>query len=226
MIKHTQLLSVQVGLPLTLTDNQPGDSAEKTWTTSFLKQPVAGRVWLGKTNVTGDRQASSTHGGPDKAVCVYPFEHYSYWQSELDLPDLVYGAFGENFTTQGMLENDACIGDTLIFGDAIAQISQPRPPCWRLSRWWKREDFAARMEKTGQTGWYLRVIREGYIEAGMKVELAERSYPEWSVSLAHDFMYDHRDDLEEMRRLADCPLLSDGWREGLLKKIAKRVARV
>ncbi len=225
MINRTQLLSIQVGLPQTLTDDHSAGSAEKTWTTAFFKQPVAGRVRLGKTNVAGDRQASATHGGPDKAVCVYPFEHYSYWQTEFDLPHLGFGAFGENFTVQGLLEDEACIGDTFVFGDAVAQISQPRPPCWRLARWWKREDFAARMEQTGRTGWYLRVIEEGYVEAGMKVELAERSYPEWSVSLAHDLLYDHRDDLEEMRRLADCPLLSEGWRDGLLKKLSKRAER-
>ena len=221
-MKQIQLLSVQVGLPQTLTSQLEIGPTQKTWSTAFFKLPVSGAVWVGKTNIVGDRQASSkTHGGIEKAVCVYPWEHYSSWQRELDLPELVCGAFGENFTIQGALEDEACIGDIFSFGGAVLQISQPRPPCWRLSQRWQIKDFAIRMEETGRTGWYCRVMKEGYVEAGAGVKLLDRPYAEWSVSAANELMYSRSRSEDEVRALAACDLLSEGWREGLMEKVAK-----
>ncbi len=220
-MKEIQLLSIQVGLPQTHTAREMIGPAEKSWVTSFFKQPVTGRVWLGKTNLDGDRQASKTHGGPEKAVCAYPFEHYSRWQHEFDLPRLAYGAFGENFTLQGLTEDQVCIGDVFAVGDAIVQVSQPRPPCWRLARWWQIKEFALRMEETGLTGWYLRVIKEGQVEAGARVELMERHHPRWSVSAANELMYGRKGRAEDIKELSSCSLLSEGWRNELLKKSSK-----
>ncbi|HWO00077.1 MAG TPA: MOSC domain-containing protein [Blastocatellia bacterium] len=221
-MRSIQLLSIQVGLPQALTSRELIGSEQTTWTTAFLKKPVTGPVWIGKTNVAGDGQGSpKTHGGPEKAVCAYPWEHYSYWQRELDLPDLVYGAIGENFTLQGQLEDESCIGDSIRFGEAVVQVSQPRPPCWRLARWWQRKDFAALMEKNGRSGWYCRVIQEGYAEAGAPIELLERPNPEWTVSLANLLQYGMGASREQMRALASCRLLSESWRESLLKREAK-----
>ena len=222
-MRRTQLLSIQVGLPQVLTNEEAISSDEAVWTSAFLKQPVVGPIWVGKTNIAGDGQASLTHGGPEKAVCVYPWEHYSYWQHELDLPELVYGAFGENFTLQGRLEDQSCIGDSVAFGEVVLQVSQPRPPCWRLARWWRRKEFAARMEETGRTGWHCRVIREGYVEAGTAIELLERPYPEWTVSVANYLVKGSRDRLNQMDALASCILLSESWRESLLKRKAKLI---
>ena len=220
-MRPAQLLSIQVGLPQERTSLEAIGPDSKMWTSAFFKQPVIGRVWLGKTNIVGDRQASATHGGPDKAVCVYPVEHYSFWKSELELPELAYGAFGENFTLRGQLEHQSCIGDSIAFGDAVLQISQPRPPCWRLARWWQRKEFAARMEETGRTGWYCRVLKEGYVEAGTAMTLLDRPYAEWSVSLANDLIRGGRDSLDQMEAMASCSLLSASWRETLLKSLAK-----
>lgn len=216
-----QLLSVQAGSPQILTGGEGIGLEQTTWTSAFFKQPVIGAVWVGNTNIAGDAQASSTHGGPEKAVCVYPWEHYSYWRRELNLPELAYGAFGENFTLQGQIEDQACIGDSFGFGEVILQISQPRPPCWRLARWWRRTDFAARMEETGLTGWYCRVIRVGYAEAGTAIQLLERPYPDWTVSLANRLLYRDADSVDQMAALASCSLLSESWRESLLKRKAK-----
>ena len=222
LMSRVHLLSIQVGLPQVLTSEELIGTDQTTWTTAFFKQPVAGPIWVGRAGVAGDGQASSkTHGGPEKAVCVYPLEHYSYWQRELDLPELSYGAFGENFTLQGQLEDQSCIGDSIGIGDVILQISQPRPPCWRLSRWWQRKDFAVRMEETGRTGWHCRVIKEGFAEAGTTIKLLERPYPEWTISLANHLLYSDRESVDQMRALASCQKLSESWRESLLKKIAK-----
>jgi MOSC domain-containing protein YiiM len=220
-MSQIQLLSIQVGLPQVWTTADATGSGPGAWTTAFLKQPVTGAVWVGKTNIDGDRAGAKTHGGPEKVVCVYPWEHYSYWQRELSLPELSYGSFAENFTVRGQLEDQACIGDTFRIGEVDLQISQPRPPCWRLSRWWQRKEFAARMEETGLTGWYCRVIKEGYVEAGTGVEVLERPYPEWTVLQANHILYGSKGSLDQMEALAACSLLSDGWREILLAKKSK-----
>jgi MOSC domain-containing protein YiiM len=221
-MRPIQLLSIQAGLPQTYTSQRPSDPNPSLWTSAFFKEPVSGAVWLNKTHLAGDRQASSkTHGGPEKAICVYPWEHYSYWKNEFALPELIYGAFGENFTLQGQLEDQACIGDSVALGEVVLQISQPRPPCWRLARWWQREEFATRMEETGRTGWYCRVIKEGYVEAGTAIELLERPFPEWSISVANDLIYGDGDSLDKMSALASCHLLSESWREAVLKRLAK-----
>ena len=216
-----QLLSIQVGLPQVLISEEVIGPDGAAWTSAFFKQPVAGPIWVNKTNIAGDCQASSkTHGGPEKAVCAYPWEHYSYWQHELNLPELTYGAFAENLTLQGQLEGQCCIGDSIGLGEVVLQISQPRPPCWRLARWWQRKEFAARMEATGLTGWYCRVIKEGYVEAGAPIELLERPYPAWTISLANHLLYGDtdRESMDQMSVLASCSLLSESWRESLLKR--------
>ncbi len=111
-MKESKILSVQVGLTKTLNGATETKSNEEPWTTGIFKTTVCGPVWLGKLNLTGDVQADlSVHGGIHKAVNVYPSEHYSYWRHDLHLPDMPYGAFGENFTTYGLLEDEVCIGD-------------------------------------------------------------------------------------------------------------------
>jgi len=221
-MSEARLLSIQVGLPKTLESAEAIGPSEKLWTTGFVKEPVAGPVWVGTTNLAGDRQANTqTHGGPEKAVCVYPFEHYSYWQLDLDLPQLAYGSFGENFTMLGQIEEQMCIGDVFRFGQAMVQVSQPRPPCWRLARRWQIRDFAARMEQSGRTGWYCRVLQEGYLEAGVKAQILERPFPECTVALVNEAMYGPATKTDVIQALASCPLLSASWRESLLKKAAK-----
>jgi MOSC domain-containing protein YiiM len=223
MVKQMQVLSIQVGLPQTYTRQSEIGAANNGWTTAFAKRPVSGPVWVGKNNLEGDGQGSpQTHGGVEKACCVYPWEHYSYWQARLDLPNATYGAFAENFTTQGLLETEVCIGDTFAFGGAVIQVSQPRPPCWRLSRWWGIKDFVARMEQTGRTGWYLRVLQEGIVKAGGQVKLVERNFPEWTVTIAHELMCATEPDVKRIKALMACPPLSESWRDALSKKVSKQ----
>lgn len=220
-MNQIQLLSIQVGLPQLCASAFRTGAGSAQWTTAFLKRPVTGAVWVGKANLEGDGQGSKTHGGTEKAICVYPWEHYSYWQRELKLPEMGYGAFAENLTVRGQMEDQSCIGDIFQVGDVKLQISQPRPPCWRLARWWQREEFVARMEESGRTGWYCRVIKEGYVEAGTTIELLERPCPEWTISLANHLLYMSRDGLDQMIELSSCRLLSESWRESLWARITK-----
>ena len=221
-MNQSKLISIQAGLPQVYTNKADIGPAESTWTTAFSKQPVKGPIWLGNSGLAGDGQANTkNHGGVEKAVCVYPAEHYAYWQEALNLSDLIYGAFAENFTTQGLLEDNVCIGDMFSCGEAVLQVSQPRPPCWKLSRWWQVKDFAARLEQTGRTGWYLRVTKEGYVEPGGSIELVKRSYPFWSIAIANQLALGTKEDLSRMKELATCSSLSNSWREAFLSKINK-----
>jgi len=216
-MERPSLLTIQVGLPRSL----DGDSAAglQPWTTAFFKSPVDGPVWLSTTNLAGDFQANQkTHGGPDKAVCVYPFEHYEFWEHRLARKIDSPGAFGENFTTLRTLEHDACIGDVLRLGEAICQISQPRPPCWKMSRCWQIPDLAAQVEQTGLTGWYLRVLEPGYVAPGGPIELLERSEPQWTIARANEILYHPERDAGSVHILASCPLLSHSWRAYLLSQ--------
>jgi len=216
------LRSIQVGLPRTLGCRDPLEPSDREWTTGFFKEPVTGAVWLGRTNLAGDGQADrENHGGPDKAVNVYPSEHYPDWERELPLPPLLPGGFGENFTTHGLLESAVCIGDVFEIGNAVVQLSQPRQPCWKLARRWGIRDLALRVQQTGRTGWYFRVLREGTVEGGLSLRLIERPHPEWTVAAANAVMHHRRHDVAAARALAACPALSPSWRESLNRRAAQ-----
>lgn len=216
-----KLLSIQVGLPTTIGD--PDEPTARFWTTGFFKSPVTTPVRLNRTNLAGDGQADlRNHGGPDKAVNVYPSEHYSWWEaelaSELDKEPLPPAAFGENFTTAGLLEGDVCIGDVFEVGEARVQVSQPRQPCWKLARCREIRGLALRVQQTGRTGWYFRVLQEGEVEAGCPLILVDRPHGEWTVAAANAVMHERLTDFEAARALAACPALSTSWRENLARR--------
>ena len=210
------LASVQVGLP-----RQHGDPASKSslgrpWRSGFYKEPVSGPVWLGQTNLVGDGQADlKNHGGPDKAILAYAAAHYPRWRAELRKPALPFGGFGENFTVEGLSEESACIGDVFEVGGAVIQVSQPRRPCRNIARRWQRANLPTLVDRTGRTGWYHRVIREGAVEAGQPMKLLERPNPAWTVARATSAMRGYSNGAEEARELARLAELSASWKETL-----------
>ena len=166
------VMSIQVGLPQTFGIAGAPDKMDQPWTTGFFKTPITGKVWLSATNLDGDRQADlENHGGLEKAVLAYAASHYPQWRTDLQLPEMAYGAFGENLTVVGQTEADVCIGDIYELGEAQLQVSQPRQPCWKLSRRWRIADLAQQVVKNGRSGWYFRVLKEGYIEANQALVL-------------------------------------------------------
>jgi MOSC domain-containing protein YiiM len=213
------VVSLQVGQPRTVGSSEETDPVDQVWTTGFFKEPRSGLVWLGRTNLDGDGQADlKNHGGPEKAVNVYPAEHYPYWAQTIGLPNLQPGGFGENFTIEGLLESDVCIGDIFEIGESLVQLSQPRQPCWKLARRWRIKDLAFRVQETGRTGWYFRVLREGHVQAGTRLVLVERHHPSWTVSAANEVMHHLIDDRQAAQKLADCTDLSSRWREKLKRR--------
>lgn len=210
------ILSLHVGLPRELGTPGAADPMERPWSSGIHKRPVNDPVRLGRVNLEGDGQADlKNHGGPDKAVCVYPAAHYDHWRRDLGIADFTYGAFGENFTVDGLVEGDVAIGDIFRVGTAVVQVSQPRQPCWKLARRWRIKDLALRVQQTGFTGWYFRVLEEGDVERGMPLELLERPYAEWTVARANRIMHEAVSDRAAAAALAACPALSESWRRTL-----------
>lgn len=154
-------------------------------------------------------------------MCVYSAVHYPQWQSELGL-DLGPGSFGENLTVAGLMEENVCIGDIWEIGDAKVQVSQPRQPCWKLSRWWNMEGLAVRVQETGRTGWYLRVIAEGNVEAGASIRLVDRAHSDWTIAAANQLMHHDNSNVANAAILAKVPELSGSWRETLLRRSQKQ----
>ena len=152
---------------------------------AFIKRPVTGAVMVGRLGLVGDQQADlRVHGGADKAVYCYPIEHYARWREMLrgkeDL--LVPGGFGENLTTQGLDEGQVCVGDIFQIGRARVQVTQPRQPCFKLALRFEDPQMIKAMVRNGLSGWYLRVLEPGSLEAGASIELLDRPNPTWSIS--------------------------------------------
>jgi len=209
-----KLLSVQIGRP------QKMEFEGKAWRSAIYKEPLAGRVTVNPINIEGDKQANlKYHGGPDKAVCCFPAEHYDFWRSALGRgAEFGFGAFGENFTLQGLTEEQVCIGDTFAVGTAIVQVTQPRQPCINLARKWDSTEMPARMIEAGHSGWYLRVLTPGEVGAGDTLTLQSRPHPEMTITTANDIIY--RKAGVETARLAliALPELSAEWRQMLSRR--------
>jgi MOSC domain-containing protein YiiM len=210
------LVSIHVGLPRTHGNETSLDPLEKPWTSAIFKQRVQGPVVIHADSVEGDAQADrSVHGGPDKAICVYSADHYARWQSELGLPDMAAGGFGENFTIAGLTEDTVCIGDRWSVGSVVVEVSQPRQPCWKLARRWRRKEFAQEVIAAGRTGWYFRVVRPDIVNTGDRCTLVARPYPEWTIAAANRVMHGRPNDRGGSGRLAAVGLLSESWQNTL-----------
>jgi MOSC domain-containing protein YiiM len=204
------LISVQVGVPRIVLLN----GAEVS--TGIFKAPVQKRIQMRALNLDGDRQADLTvHGGRDKAVYVYPSEHYPYWKKELPGTALPWGSFGENLTTEGLLESAVGIGDRFTIGTAEVVVTQPRLPCFKLNMKFDRDDMVKRFLASRRTGFYLRVLREGEIGAGDEIVRVHQDENHVSVS---DILkiYLGAPGSEELReRALRVKYLSNSWREEL-----------
>jgi MOSC domain-containing protein YiiM len=208
------LVSLQVGRVRSLAiSGMPGQS-DREWRTAYYKEPVSAPVRVGRLGLDGDEQFDrESHGGPDRALLGYSAEHYASWRAELGIETMGPGGFGENLTISGQNETGVCVGDTYAIGDARIQVTQPRGPCANISRRWQRPDMVKRVAQTSRFGWYLRVLDEGEIAAGMAVRLVERPYPGWNVAHVFRLRAEPGLDPETVAALARCPELSPGYRE-------------
>jgi MOSC domain-containing protein YiiM len=206
-----KIISVNVGLP-----------REVMWkgmkvSTAIFKEPVVGPVLINPLNLVGDQQADLTvHGGTDKAVYAYPAEHYEYWRQELPDVTFSWGSFGENLTTDGLLDDDLCIGDQLRIGSAVLIVTQPRMPCYKLALRFGRDDMIRRFVASQRPGFYLSVIEPGEVRAGSKVEILTRDPNEVSVADAVKLFLHQATDPDLVGRAMKVSVLPENWKTELL----------
>ncbi|GIM46026.1 MOSC domain-containing protein [Collibacillus ludicampi] len=170
-------------------------------------------------NLDGDGQADLVyHGGKDKAVCVYSYDHYPYWERVLKRK-LAYAAFGENLTVKGIKEEEICIGDIFQFGEAIVQVSQPRQPCHKLAKKHNMKDLPLLVQKTGFTGFYFRVLREGWVAQDRGLRLLHRHPLGITVAFANQIMHHDKKNLKGIEQILAVKELSESWRNTFLKRL-------
>jgi MOSC domain-containing protein YiiM len=214
-----KLVSVNTGLP-----------REVMWhgrpvTTGIFKEAVKGRVALRKLDLDGDRQADLTvHGGENKAVYCYPLAHYDYWKQELPGRDLPMAVFGENFTTDGLLEDSVHLGDHFSVGSAEMVVTQPRLPCYKLGIRFQADDMVKRFLASGRTGFYFAVTREGEVGAGDEIKPIARDPSAVPVSEITRLYITKRygdDDISSLRRALRVAALPESWKRYFRERLQK-----
>ncbi|CDN35827.1 MOSC domain-containing protein [Bacillus thuringiensis] len=214
MANEYKLLSLNIGLPKEVT------YGGKVIHTGINKKQVKEPVYLSFVKFNGDGQADLVHhGGVDKAVCVYTGDHYPYWEKELN-QDLVYGAFGENITVSGMSEEDVCIGDTFELGQAIVQVTQPRQPCFKLAKKYNIPKLPLYFQETGYTGFYFRVLKEGWVSSVDTLKRLQSDPKGVSVAFANRIMHKEKQNIEGVKRILEVNALSNSWRKSFEKRIS------
>jgi MOSC domain-containing protein YiiM len=205
-----KVISINVGLPKELL------SKGRSIMTGIVKTPVSGPVQVRTLNLDGDRQADlSVHGGIDKAVYAYPSANYPFWERELGR-ELSWGTFGENLTVDGLTEDMVSIGDRLGIGTAVFAVSQPRLPCFKLAAKLDRDDIVKRLLDSRRTGFYMRVIQEGTIEAGDAIELLEQEPARITIREITDLYAEKRpsgSSRSRIERALQVDVLAKAWRE-------------
>src|SRR3954470_9071292 len=211
-----KIISLNVGLPrLVLRNDEPVS-------TGIFKEPIAGRVMMRTLNLDGDRQADlSVHGGPQKAVYVYPSEHYDFWKLELPGMDLPWGMFGENLTTTGLLETEINIGDKFCIGSAEVMVTQPRMPCYKLGIKFGRSDIIKRFLVSERSGFYLSVLQEGEVGDGDDIELIEEDESGLKVVDVTRLYAREKHNVQLLRRATEVQALPESWREYFRERLEK-----
>lgn len=183
----------------------------------FIKSAVVGSVHVTQLGLSSDQQADlSVHGGPEKAVYGYAHAHYALWSETFPEHQerlANHGAFGENLTLTQMNENNVCIGDVVEMGDIALQVCQPRQPCFKFALRFDDNRMPRAMVRNGCCGWYYRVLREGFIEAGQAVRLVERPNPEWTVARFFSLITRGQATKDDVQVLATLPGLASQWAE-------------
>ena len=207
MLEQTvRIVSVNVGMPRIVIWQG------RTVKTGIFKEPVAGPVPLRRHNLDGDAQADLTvHGGPDKAVYAYPSEHYPAWRTRLNR-ELSHGIFGENLTTEGLIEDAVYIGDVFRAGTARLVVTQPRMPCFKLGLRFRDPAMVRTFLHVGHPGIYLAVREEGVVNPGDRIERVAEDESRIAVTDMLRLILDHDADPDDVRRLLEVPALAAVWR--------------
>jgi len=187
---------------------------------AICKQAVD-EAYLATDGFRGDGVADLRyHGGPDRAVCVYPYEHYALWEKEIN-QKLPSAAFGENLTLTNMLEKNVCIGDIYKVGDAIVQIAQGRVPCSTITKRLGNPILLKKMVQTGFTGYLCRVLEEGTVRKDSRIELILPHPKKVSIHKANEIYYHQHKDVDGIKEILTVEELASEWREELSGRLKK-----
>jgi MOSC domain-containing protein YiiM len=193
---------------------------------AIAKLSIRGPWTITVNGLAGDAQGDTVHhGGPEKALHHYPREHYAAWSTEVpELTALLADApaFGENISTLGLTEETVCIGDVFSADTVRLQVSQGRQPCWKLNARFEHSSMASRVQKTGRTGWYYRVLCEGHIAPGAQMTLVERPQPDWPLARVISMLYHRTLEFTDLEALSRLPELASGWRELAARRVQSR----
>jgi MOSC domain-containing protein YiiM len=210
-----KIISLNVGLPRTV----PYMNGEIK--TGIFKAPVAGPLLLRRLNLDGDHQADlENHGGRNKAVYAYPSEHYEFWRGEFPDKELPWGMFGENLTTEGLLEENACIGDQFRIGRAVVKVTQPRIPCYKLGIRFGRPDIVKRFLASRRSGIYFAVVEEGLVNTGDAIERVHEDERRISIADVNRAYVDTRDNISLVRRMVSMEILPRGLHDEFVESLA------
>ncbi|PEA56666.1 MOSC domain-containing protein [Bacillus pseudomycoides] len=210
-----ELIHFSIGKPKTMQYAE-----DKEMTSGICKQLVED-AFLSTDGFRGDGVADLRfHGGPDRAVCVYPYEHYDLWETEFRT-SLPSSAFGENVTVTNMLEQDVCIGDIYQLGEAIVQVTQARIPCSTISKRLGIPSILPRIIETGYTGYLCRVLQEGTVRKDSQITLLERHPHQVSILFANEIYFRGKKDIEGMKKIIAVPELAEDWRKSLMTRLEK-----
>jgi MOSC domain-containing protein YiiM len=200
-----KIISLNVGLPRTVRDH------DREVRTSIFKSPVPGPLLLRRINLDGDLQSDlSVHGGKNKAVYAYASEHYKYWREQLPEVEFAWGNFGENFTTEGLLEQNAFLGDELQVGGAVIKVTQPRLPCYKLGIRFDRADMVKRFLASRRSGIYFSVVEEGMVNVGDTFERIREDERRISIADINRAFGDPQENLELLQRIVSLEVLPSG----------------
>lgn len=209
-----ELVSINISQPKTI------KYLDETITTGIFKTPVHGTVKVSQLNLQGDGQADlKVHGGINKAVYVYPLEHYDYWKHELNRNDLGFGQFGENFTILGAMENQIHIGDIYRVGSAVFEVTQPRIPCYKLAIKMQLASFPRKFLKSGRLGFYMKVLEEGEVNAKEMFEAIDINNKGLTISDIWNLAFFDTENIEDITRALELQSLGPEWRRPLERKL-------
>lgn len=213
-----KLKSINIGKPVEIVV-----SGNRKMFSGIQKKPVKERVYLDTLGFPGDGVAETRiHGGPDKAVCVYCVDHFSFWENELNR-EMRPGAFGENLSVTEWTEKNVHIGDTFQIGEAQVQCTQPRQPCHKLNKFFDIQEMACKVQTTGFSGWYFRVTEPGWVTPGVEMVRVQEDSKGISVDMANHLMHENKKDWSGIREILKVKALSDSWRETFTKRLSKGV---
>lgn len=205
-----KIVSVQIGKVKSYGNKDSKEFLEKYWESASFKEVADGKIFVGKTGLEGDEVADKIHhGGVEKAVFANSYENYGEWARFLGLESIPFGALGENLTISGLHESSVCLGDVHKIGSALLQVSQPRKPCWKIAKMWSNKKFTDEIYTTGLTGWYYRVVEEGFVEAGDEVSVVSQDESKVSIldaNMAFANPIKHRDILEKIANISSIAL--------------------